>query len=158
MKSIRASLIVYFWLLLGLGLGGASLLAYRIAADSLRTKQEATRKLLDTQFEDRKREVEARFDDLLLAKARVVASQVRAEGHWDRAVIAQYFATFALTDASQAALVSLFTTPSPTRSPWLATVFSRAVRGRLSTEIKLDESELPRDPDGGVAEFFQVDT
>ena len=39
MKSIRASLIAYFWLLLALGLGTASLLAYRIAADNLRTKR-----------------------------------------------------------------------------------------------------------------------
>ncbi|HEY1380748.1 MAG TPA: HAMP domain-containing sensor histidine kinase [Gemmataceae bacterium] len=158
MKSIRASLIVYFWLLLGLGLGAASLLAYRIAADSLRTKQEVNRELLETRFRDREQQEKARFDDHLLAKARVVAFQVRAEFPRDRLDLVRYLMPLANMHGSQADLTSIWTTPSPGRSPWLASSLTSGTVRRLLTEIKLDESELPHEPDDTVAEFFQIDS
>src|SRR5262245_60556534 len=118
MKSIRASLIVYFWMLLALGLGGASVLAYRIAADSLRTKQEANRQLLEAQFEDRERDEKLRFDDLLLAKARFVATKVRTDFQARTSVLVQCLTPLALMGESQAALASVVSTQtqSPHRS------------------------------------------
>ena len=75
MKSIRLSLLVYFLLLVAAALGAASALAYRTASGSLRDKQAANRTLSDTLFEERKREVEERFNTELIAQAWTLADK-----------------------------------------------------------------------------------
>lgn len=155
MKSIRSSLIIYVWLLLGLGLGAASILAYRIAADNLRTKQETNRKLLENQFDDRRREVEARFDEHLLAKARLVASQTQLEPQ-DRSNVVRWLARLVLMDDVQAQLTVPVMFQSTTRG--LVTAYTPLVTRRLDWDIKLNDADLPRESSGNVAEYFQVDS
>ena len=146
MKSIRASLIVYFWLLLALGLGTASVLAYRTAADSLREKQEVNRQLLQTQFHDREQESRNRFDERLLNQASYAATLVDVSPRpgWR---ICQALMPFGMMSESQAALVFFLTPAPPQQSPrLLPSLFPQNLRDRMNTEIvKLDESRLPRD-------------
>src|SRR4051794_36457013 len=122
MKSIRTSLIVYFWLLLALGLGAASLLAYRIAAENLRTRQETNRELLETQFRDREQEVRARFDEYLLNKARAVASHAQTRFQSERSRLVQSVVPLgAFMTESQAHLYgSIAAVQLSTRSPGTA--------------------------------------
>jgi signal transduction histidine kinase len=160
MKSIRASLIAYFWLLLALGLGTASVLAYRTAADSLREKQAVNRQLLQTQFHDRELEEKNRFDERLFTKASYVATHVEVQ-LVSRSRVAQTLMPLGMMSETQALLVNFWVPASqPSRSPWsplLPSLYPQAVRDRMSTEvIKLDESWLPRDE--SEIEFFQVDT
>ena len=65
MKSIRLSLMVYFLGLLALALGAASLLVYETAQQTLRDKQRAAEKLIETQYKDRCRDEENRLDEQL---------------------------------------------------------------------------------------------
>ncbi len=157
MKSIRASLIVYFWLLLALGLGAASLLAYRVAADNLRTRQETNRELLETQFRDREQEVKARFDEYLLNKARAVASHAQTRFHTERSRLVQSVVPLGvMTDAQAHLFGSIAMLQLSTRSP--ATAFTPQVTRRLNGTIEVEESKLPkRAPDDEVEEYFQID-
>jgi signal transduction histidine kinase len=160
MRSIRASLIAYFWLLLALGLGTASVLAYRTAAASLREKQQVNRQLLETQFHDREMEEKNRFDERLFTTASMVATHVEVLPI-SRTRIAQALMPIGMMSESQAYLVNAWTAPplpfTRSTSSLLPPLFSQAVRDRLNTDvIKLDESKLPRDELD--VEFFQVDT
>jgi heavy metal sensor kinase len=157
MKSIRASLIAYFWLLLGLGLGTASLLAYRIAADNLRTGQLAQRQLLETRFHDNEQDERARFDEYLMTKAKIVAGQAQTNYQSDRTRAIQCVATLGTCFEAQAQLFGPLTwLQATTRSP--ATAFTPSLTRRLNLTIELDDAKLPRESDDRVEEFFQVDS
>ena len=75
MRSIRVSLIGYFLALLVLGLGGVCLLTYRIAAATIRDKEESSRKLLEAELRDRSKETRDRLDQELLRKAKLVIAR-----------------------------------------------------------------------------------
>jgi len=159
MKSIRASLIVYFWLLLALGLGAASTLAYSSAADSLRGKQEDRRKLLETQFADRIRDEEQRFDDRLLDKAKVVAHQVQTQPQWERLRVLHQFVPLGLMTDSQTHLFLPLWQVFQTSGRSSTNPFNQpAVFRRLVDELQLSEADLPHDSDPDVAEVYQVNT
>jgi signal transduction histidine kinase len=157
MKSIRTSLIVYFWLLLALGLGAASLLVYRSAADSLRAKQAVNRELLETQFKEREQEEKSRFDEHLLTKASIIASQVEIRFQPERGQATRLVSLGLMNDA-EAPLFALLWRLQSSRWPAVSP-FTPAVMNRLTHEIKVDELKLPReDSEAGAAEFFQIDT
>jgi signal transduction histidine kinase len=157
MKSIRASLIAYFWVLLALGLGTASVLAYRFAADSLREKQEGKRQLLETRFRDQEQEENQRFDEHLLTKASIVASQAQIHRQPERARLTRVVTLGLMNDAQAQLFLALWRIQGDVRFPY--SPFTPAMVDHLTTEIKVDESRLPReDADPGVAEFFQIDT
>ena len=82
MRSIRLSLVVYFLLLLAVGLGAVSYLYYRTAARALRDKQETNRQLLRTQYADLKREEKQKFDNELISKTSTLVSL--AQSQFDR--------------------------------------------------------------------------
>ena len=83
MKSIRVSLIVYFLSLLLVGLGGVSWLAYRTAADTLRTKEASGRMILEREFETREQDLRAELDHTILRKAKqVIAQQSKPPYRW----------------------------------------------------------------------------
>ncbi len=70
MRSIRLSLIVFFLLLLGVALGGVSVLVYRTAAQTLRDKEASTAQLVHSQSESRSEEMRVQFDRKLLQRAK----------------------------------------------------------------------------------------
>ena len=53
MRSIRLSLVVYFLVLLALALGAVSVLVFQTTHRTLLAKRDATRALLDAQYEER---------------------------------------------------------------------------------------------------------
>ncbi|HEX4591529.1 MAG TPA: histidine kinase dimerization/phospho-acceptor domain-containing protein, partial [Gemmataceae bacterium] len=157
MKSIRTSLIAYFWVLLALGLGGATLLVYRSAADSLRAKQEVNRQLLETRFKEQEQEENQRFDEHLLTKASIIASQAQIHRQPERARFARFLALGLMNDAEAPLFAILWRLQGMGGSPF--SPITPAMFDHLTTEIKVDESRLPHEEsDPGVAEFFQIDT
>src|SRR5690349_21397686 len=117
MKSIRVSLIVYFCLLLALGLGAASVLVYRSAAGALREKQEVNRKLLQTQCKEREQEEKARFDERLLTKASFVASQAQIQFQPERGRLAQSVLLGLMNDSQAHLFAALWLAQASSRSP-----------------------------------------
>src|SRR6516162_137318 len=99
MRSIRLSLVVYFLILLAVALGAATLLVYRTAADSLRAKQAVNRQLLETQFKEQEQEERARFDERLLTKASIVASQAQIQFQPERGALRQSVLLGLMTDS-----------------------------------------------------------
>jgi two-component system, OmpR family, heavy metal sensor histidine kinase CusS len=75
MRSIRVSLIGYFLALLVLGLGGVCLLTYRIAAATIRDKEESSKRLLEAELRDRTKEIRDGLDQYLLRRANLVISR-----------------------------------------------------------------------------------
>ena len=84
MRSIRLSLVVYFLVLLAGALGAASWLAYRTSEETLSEKKEATRKLIEAQYEENCRQERARLDDQLLTQAQSLARQTQTLLDWPR--------------------------------------------------------------------------
>ena len=83
MKSIRVSLIVYFLALLVVGLGGVSLLAYRISADTFEHKEASERTLLKNETLARCAESRKEFDDQLVRKAKQIIARYHRPGRVD---------------------------------------------------------------------------
>ena len=73
MPSLRRSLILYFVLLLAIGLGTVALLADQVIGNALADKEVVTAKLIDRTTVDRVDEESKRFENELLGHARVVA-------------------------------------------------------------------------------------
>jgi heavy metal sensor kinase len=83
-RSIRLSLVVYFLVLLAGALGAASWLSYATSAETLSQKQEAARKLIETQYDENCRKERVRLDDQLLAEAQSLARQTQTLLDWPR--------------------------------------------------------------------------
>jgi heavy metal sensor kinase len=84
MRSIRLSLVLSFLGLLGVALGGASLLVYRSAQRTLAEKRQASRKLIQARYEKDEQQTRHRLDDALLAQAQGLAQRVQIQLHWGR--------------------------------------------------------------------------
>src|SRR5580700_5519188 len=85
MTSIRWSLIFYFLVLLGVGIGGTAALVYPTTANALVEKEKATKKLLDRQFQDRESELRDKFDKELLSHAKTLANVTQVQVDWKSA-------------------------------------------------------------------------
>ena len=81
MPSLRRSLILYFLLLLVVGLGAVGLLADQVIGRALAEKETSAATLIDTTAKDRVEEEAAKFDADLLNHARVVARTAGSE-YW----------------------------------------------------------------------------
>src|SRR5688500_6420471 len=68
MRSIRFSLVIYFFALLVIGLGGVSALTYGTTAGTLRDKEASARSLVETEFKDRRKELREEFDQHVFAR------------------------------------------------------------------------------------------
>src|SRR5262245_4320535 len=77
MRSIRLSLVVYILLLLGVVLAAVSGLVYQTTTQALQAKEESTRKLLYTQYLDRRKEINERLDQRLRDRVRSLAASAR---------------------------------------------------------------------------------
>ena len=75
MRSIRVSLLVYFFALLAIGLGGVCLLTYRIAAATIHDKEESNKRLLDAEVLRQTKEFREGLDMELLRKAKLVIAR-----------------------------------------------------------------------------------
>jgi heavy metal sensor kinase len=162
MKSIRVSLIVYFLLLLAAALGTASVLVYRTAADILREKQEVNRQLLGKQYQELKDKESEKYDDDLLAQAKIIYFQVQSQNPWNllRATPLMRLGLMSETNAHYTSLLWAAETTGRGPPGWIGQWVQGniiAENRRLFTEILLNEDELPRDPDGGI-EYFQINS
>ena len=136
MKSIRLSLIVYFLVLLGAALGSVSFLVYRITSRALQEKHATNRQLLETQYDQRRREELAKTDNDLLEHARALANLAQ----WQFEVKKLYTRHYAILSLLTAA-------PSPqghfVLPLWIGEEPNRLrmqISGMLANEIKLDET------------------
>lgn len=75
MKSIRVSLIVYVLVLLLVSLGGVTMLAYRVAAETLDEKEAESRRIIEAECEEREKELRHDLDRSLARKAKLVAAR-----------------------------------------------------------------------------------
>jgi signal transduction histidine kinase len=154
MKSIRVSLVVYLLLLLGAAWGAASWLVYCSAAESLRAKQAANQELNRTLYREREREEHDRFDDQLLAKAQLVAHLIQTRFQREGTSVARFVA-LGLAQESQAHLFThLWFLQATTRSP--ITPVPGSLARKLTTQIQINDADLPRDAEGGATEYYQV--
>jgi heavy metal sensor kinase len=72
MRSIRLSLVFYFLALLALALGAVSALVFRTAHQTLLAKKDATQKLLEAQYRERREKEDAKLNDELHNQARLL--------------------------------------------------------------------------------------
>lgn len=79
MKSIRLSLIVYFFLLIALTLGAILGLLFQTTHKTLRDKEQSTRLVLKAQANIRRQNVEKDFDTRLLHRAQTLAGLVQIQ-------------------------------------------------------------------------------
>src|SRR5262245_14553343 len=91
--------MVYSLLLLGAALLAVSLLAYRIASQSLLAKQETNRQLLEAQLDERKHEEIEKLDKELLAHARALANMAQTQFETSRLPSVRFAWLGALTAA-----------------------------------------------------------
>src|SRR5262245_41759799 len=143
MRSIRLSLIVYFLLLLAAALGAVSILVYRITAQVLSDKQEATRQLLLTQHDERRKDELKKTDDDLLSHATLLLNLARSQYDTDRTFpLKNGFTSLGILNTALLPQAHL-TTPlwvGEYESPRLANKLSNM----LGNQIQLDESLLLR--------------
>lgn len=78
MRSIRLSLILFFLVLLASALGAVGGLFYATTEATLVEKKDSTSRLYVQEFESRRNEVLADFDQLLLRQAQLLAGQTRS--------------------------------------------------------------------------------
>ncbi len=150
MRSIRFSLVVFFLFLDAVALLTAICLAYYTAADGLKNEQNTLRQLIYQQFKDQKREIESRFDNQLLEKARTIPFHFQ----WNPAILPQYMTPAGLLSAPLAPQGQLLTpvwVASSTNSPITGAIFSRLLR-----EVTVDEQQIPRDEELPGTEYFQI--
>ncbi|MFO0967380.1 MAG: hypothetical protein U0793_17615, partial [Gemmataceae bacterium] len=75
MRSIRLSLIVYFVLLLAIGLGAVCALFYFTTAQTLEDKEESARQLYMKEYQNRCADARASLDKHLVQQARMLAAR-----------------------------------------------------------------------------------
>jgi signal transduction histidine kinase len=153
MRSLRLSLTVYFLALSAAALGTAWWFVYRIAAQNLEDKRRTTAQLLDTQYRKRCRDEEAGRDQALLVQAQTLARLTLFQFDRSQMRFRELHVLGGLTTAL--APNGYLVTPSwalqGLRGPFFYELHHRNVAA-----IKLNTSEILRDPDSQVAEYFQI--
>jgi signal transduction histidine kinase len=154
MRSIRLSLVLYFFTLLAIGLGGVSLLAYRTAAATLSDKEVSARRLTEREFHDRVEELRKEVDDYLRRKAKLVVSKHGrpARTEWVTSVAPLMAITFVphgyVLRAEQVRLAMSPNSPialSP-RTAWTLKMSSiRSLDAIIRSLQDEDEDDLPRE-------------
>lgn len=155
MKSIRLSLLAYFFLLQLIALGAAGWLVYQTAEAKLAEAQLATYTLLSRQYRDQGDEIRNRVDQELQKQAWRVARLAHVRPQFRRHEVTQYMPLGLLTSGlvpSGYVLAPVWST-SGTRSP----LHNQLLR-RLTTEIVVQEDALPRDSDYLGNEYHQINS
>jgi signal transduction histidine kinase len=153
MRSIRRALVIYFLVLLTIGLLAISGFVYRVTAAALEAKKVSTQALLSSQYDERVRQINLKFDEELLAQARALAGLAQAQYQYRRMRMLPY-TPLGLISASIAPQ-SHFTTYA-----WVAQAFksplSSTMWKRFAHEIQFNEDELPHE--GSIPDYFQVNS
>lgn len=152
MRSIRLSLVVYFLVLLALGLGAVSGLAYWTTAQIVASRREATEKLLRTQHERRCYRERAKFDKNLVIQAQGLASlaHLQAQGQrWRAPMLAPLGILTAGLNPNGQVLVP-FWIAEHVRGP-----FSLRLYRLGAVELNFNEDDLPHS-DSPAVQYFQV--
>jgi two-component system, OmpR family, heavy metal sensor histidine kinase CusS len=164
MRSIRLSLTLYFLGLLAAALGTACLLVYRIAGQTLEARRKAAEELIDTQYNDHCRAEKARLDARLASQADILARLTQFHFNFSRAGDPTLPALGVLSTALAPSGYLLVPTwagqgvwSGPRDTPFAAPYASEMHRRSIPTEIKLNTSDLLREVDGQVAEYFQIE-
>jgi len=171
MRSIQRSLIIYFLLLLTLGLGVVGVLADRVSSRLLMEKEQAAAEAIGLRAEERIRDEREKFDRELLAHARVVGKTANNEYIAQANVESRKFQL--VINAPALGLIpipGMMTGPVGAISPavWLAVsvpgrrnpgpMFYPAMRAYFSS-LKLDELFLKQlDEDDRSQEFIQLNS
>lgn len=156
MHSIRLSLTVYFLLLLGATLGGASWFVLRTAGQTLQDKRTATSDMVRAQYEERCRQESVKFDSSLLDQARELIRLAQFQFQTD---------LFRFRSFNEAGLLTAGLAPTGPAAVPLWAIASQQ-RGIVSfelyrntvTEIHLPQSELLEHSEGFVAPYYQINT
>lgn len=167
MKSIRLSLMVYFLALLAVALLAASLLVYSNAEQTLASKQEAMEKLIQAQYENRRRNADESLDNSLLAQAQSLARLVQVQAEWYQADIIQPLTLFGLSSSfnpSGYAMVPLwlaegvpiqFRRDQPPGPAWFIHTDVRRMINAHLLKINLPRMLLP--VDSQISDYYQID-
>jgi signal transduction histidine kinase len=153
MRSLRLSLTMYFLVLSAAALGTAVAFVYRMAAQTLEDKRRTTKQLLDAQYKDRCRDEEDRRDAALLFQAQTLARLTQFQFDRSQMRFRELHALGVLTTALAPAGYVLTPTWAlqGARGPFFFELHWRNVAA-----IKLNTSDLLRDVDDQVAEYFQI--
>lgn len=171
MRSIQRSLIIYFLLLLTLGLGVVGVLADRVSSRALVEKEQAAAEAIGLRAEERIRDEREKFDRELLAHARLVGKTANNEYIAQANVESRKFQL--VINAPALGLIpmpGMMTGPVGAISPavWLAVsapgrrnpgpLFYPVMRAYFSS-LKLDELFLKQlDEDDRSQEFIQLNS
>ena len=171
MRSIQRSLIIYFLLLLTLGLGVVGVLADRVSSRALVEKEQAAAEAIGLRAEERIRDEREKFDRELLAHARLVGKTANNEYIAQANVESRKFQL--VINAPALGLIpmpGMMTGPVGAISPavWLAVsapgrrnpgpLFYPVMRAYFSS-LKLDELFLKQlDEDDRAQEFIQLNS
>jgi signal transduction histidine kinase len=156
MKSIRASLIVYFWLLLAVGLGAASLFVYSIASSSRNAELAAKRELLVDRHKDDVERVRRRFEDGLLQIARDVARSAVTLHQWDTTLYGRLLA-LGLMNPTNGHLTGPIWAAEVTYNGPPGSLGSQ-MRGNISRKITFEDEELLRATDADDHDLIQINS
>lgn len=151
MKSIRFSLIVFFLFLDAVALLTAISLAYDSAEQSLRVEQVMQRALIFQQFKDQKGEIENRFDQRLLEKARTIPFHFQ----WNPIVLPRHLPTTGLLTATLAPQGHLLA-PVWAAEGDRSTPLNREILSRFAAAITVDEEQMIRDESDSTPAYFQI--
>jgi heavy metal sensor kinase len=155
MRSIRLSLLVYFLVLLGLGLLAVSWLAYRNTQAALQDKEKAQQTLLKAQFDEDCKRARDHLDDVLLLQAQTLARQAQFQFQWgkmSKLALAPMTLMSSGLNANFLLVLPLWLTDAGRNS------YFESLQRRFITEIQFHEDDLPRYGDGRVQEYFQIDS
>jgi heavy metal sensor kinase len=170
MRSIRLSLLVYFLALLAVALGTVSFLVYGSTRRALAEKNEATRQLIERQYQEVCDKERVRLDEALLADAKLIArhAQIYNDAELQRPPFdgPQPRDPRRQTGLAIASLASSVAGALPNghlaTSLWTAqatNALSYQPRWPIAV-IKIDESELhaddPQDAVASVADYVQI--
>jgi signal transduction histidine kinase len=156
MKSIRASLIAYFWLLLALGLGTASVFVYAIAADSRRAEQAAKRELLEARHKDDIEKIGKKFDDGLLTIARDVAKSAVTQHQWDTLAYGKLLALGLMNPINAHAAAPIWAAEVTYSGP--PGSLGAQMRGNIIRKITFEDEELLRATDADDHDLIQINS
>jgi signal transduction histidine kinase len=156
MRSLRLSLTVYFLALSAAALGTAMAFVYRIATQTQEDKRRTTAQLIEAQYNERcQKEKDGRDRDLLIQAttlARLTQFQFDYAQVWTRELHA-----LGLLSSSLAPSGYMLAPAWAEQGNWRSPLFQELHGRTFITAIKLSNSDLLRQVDGQVAEYFQID-
>jgi signal transduction histidine kinase len=150
MRSIRLSLMGYFFLLLALALGAVSVIVYQTSRSALQDKEAKARELIDARFDERARAVQEELDDRMLRRAQTLANLAKSQ--WSPPAHMELLALAAgPAGVSTHGHIAVWLSVVPATDDTMA----HRLFGYLGLKIQF-EDVLPPDRADASKEYFQV--